>query len=181
MHILKIFYIILIIGSINGCSFFDEKQCAINAIEEQLDEDTVYLQVNITIQKNDIFRIYYIPEGKDSFTDQGYLEKKIIGSNAPQTLLFKFPKGTYLRQIRLDISELKQNQYFKIHLVKFLFENKCFEITANFSYFFKANKYIIRETNELYNYRTKDKDNKYDPHFLSKNLINLMDYLLYKD
>tara|TARA_R110000868_G_scaffold150063_3_gene372962 strand:+ start:23557 stop:24066 length:510 start_codon:yes stop_codon:yes gene_type:complete len=168
-------------GSINDCSFFDEKKCAINTIDEPLAEDTVYLQVNITIQKNDIFRVYYIPEGKDSFIDRGYIEKKVIGSNEPQTVLFKFPKGTYLKQIRLDISELRQNQYFKIHLVKFLFENKCFEITENFSYFFIRNKFIIGEINELYTYRTKDMDKGYDPHFLSKNLINVMDYLLYKD
>tara|TARA_R110002049_G_scaffold291474_3_gene475424 strand:+ start:1652 stop:2197 length:546 start_codon:yes stop_codon:yes gene_type:complete len=181
MQLLKFFFTIFIMGSINSCSYFDEKQCSINTIGEPLAEDTVYLQVNITIQKNDIFRVYYIPEGKDSFNDQGYIEQKIIGSNEPQYFVFKFPKGTYLKKIRLDISESRQNQYFSIHLVKFLFENKCFEITENFSYFFKGNKFIFGESNELYNYRTKDLDNKYDPHFLSKNLINVMDYLLYKD
>jgi len=181
MYLIRIFSIILITGSISGCSFFDERQCAINTFEEPLAEDTVYLQVNINIQKNDIFRVYYIPEGKDSFTDRGYLEKKVIGSNEPQTLLFKFPKGTYLKQIRLDISEFRQNQYFKIDFVKFLFENKCFEITENFSYFFKENRFIVLDINEFYKYRTKEIDNKYDPHFLSKNLINIMDYLLYKD
>lgn len=181
MQLSRILFIIFSIGLINGCSFFDEKLCAIKTIDEPLDEDTVYLQVNITVKKNDIFRVYYIPEGQDSFIDHGYIEKKVIGSNKPQTVLFKFPKGTYLKQIRLDISELRQNQYFKIHLIKFLFENKCFEITENFSYFFRENRFIVLETNEFYKYSTKEIDNKYDPHFLSKNLINIMDYLLYKD
>lgn len=181
MHWCKTYMLFILIWFITSCSFFRESICELNPNIDPLVDDTVYLLVEITAQKNDIFRVYYMPEGEDSFKDLGYIEKKIASSKESQTILFAFPKGVYLKKIRLDISELRQNQNFTIHRTKFFFERKCFEIKDEFSYFFMENKFIEKEKNTSYIYSTKFINNQYDPHFLSKNLIDVMDYLLYKN
>ena len=145
------------------------------------EEDTVYILMNILIKKDDILRVYYIPEGKESFEDNIYLESKIIGSEHFQIVKFKFPQSIYLNKIRLDIGEIKQEQSFTINNISFLFEEKCFLIEKDFEYFFKANRFIVENKLKKNSYYTKGVENRYDPHFMSRNLIDIMDFLLYID
>lgn len=180
MQSVRLFLSIFILGLLNNCYLTGDNKCELKLIQKSLEEDTVYLFVDITIRNNDLFRVYYIPEGENNFKDLTFVEKEVAGSNFPQTIAFEFPKSTYLSKVRLDVSEIRQHQSFEVHKVIFAYGKKCFDIEKQFPHFFTENKFLERGSSESNIFTTRIIDNKYDPHLLSKDLIEVMDYLLYK-
>ncbi len=132
------------------------------------------LQVVLTAKviNDDVFQLFYLEEGEDSFSTDKSIKSEVKGSTEYQSIAFDLPRMDELNRLRLDLGTNKDQGQIIIKGIRFITENE--DITYGIDAFdrlFKANNYIKKlEAKGAYKgiMSKGKKKNFYDPYFVSR-------------
>jgi hypothetical protein len=122
------------------------------------------LTIDVLIEKNDVFQLFYNEDASDMFIDQNSKIIEVLGSSEFQTVSFEFPENAFPRALRFDISSNPEQDAVKFGNIKIKYFEKNIEINgSDFSkYFFPINQTVVDNTSGSYKL-TKDEKVPYDP------------------
>lgn len=122
------------------------------------------LTINADFKKNDELIIFWKDKSIGWFTD----EKTIYGGSSDieghQTIEFKFPENVIPNDLRIDISNNKDQKEIKINFIKIKDENREFYVFGDeITKYFKLNEFItLNEKNNILILNPKGEN--YDPY-----------------
>lgn len=122
------------------------------------------LTINADFQKNDELIVFWKDKSVGWFTD----EKTIYGGSSDieghQSIEFKFPENAIPNDLRIDVSNNKDQKEIKINFIKIKDENREFYVFGDeIKKYFKLNEFISldEKNNTLY---LSVKGDNYDPY-----------------
>jgi hypothetical protein len=77
------------------------------------------LSFTIEIQKDDQFKLFFVPEEKSAYTDENVIERRVFGMKGEQTIVFSIPESGKLSKLRLDIGQQPDQHHVTIKSVRF--------------------------------------------------------------
>lgn len=82
------------------------------------------VSIDMTAYKDNSIQLFYVTKSDDSYSEELSLRKNISGSDQSQRLTFKLPLGVKVKNIRIDLGELaNENDSIKLESVRFSYKN----------------------------------------------------------
>ncbi len=145
---------------------------------------SVSVQIETTIKKDDVFRIFYTSKKEEGFTQSNNIFLNVKGNTSPQILVFQLPP---FKKLRIDFSDKNKNQ-LPIEIQSLKFSDKDTSITIpreQIAKFFRANPWV--SISKDYKITPITLDGKYEPSLVLRDgfyefkerYINLYNYFWY--
>jgi hypothetical protein len=136
------------------------------------------VEMDVVVEKNDKFHLFY----KD-FNDSGYssirvLEQMIRGRENSQKVVFSIPEGVIPIGLRIDVGMNYSQSPIILNSLKIRYDRKEFYFNEEmFIQLFRPNKftYYSKQNKTI---TTQPIDGKFDPHYISINLEEIIFSLL---
>jgi len=134
--------------------------------------------VNATVLEDDVFEVYYYEHGQETFHPLDFVSSSVIGDSMPQDIVFELPKLIYPERIRLDFGKNKNQKNIKLNALKLVCDSKEYIFGKDeISNSLKPSKFIeFSKENQIIT--PKEIEGRYDPYFYTKNISNIINYLL---
>lgn len=134
--------------------------------------------INATVLENDVFEVYYYEFGQVTFHSLDFISSLVVGGPNPQDIVFELPELVYPERIRLDFGKNKNQKKIELNALKLTCNSKEYvfgknEIVSEL----KPSKFIDFDKENLV-IATKEVEGLYDPYFYTKNISNIVNYLL---
>jgi hypothetical protein len=110
--------------------------------KKQIEVTEIVLELNAIIPENDIFYVYYLQEGIESWSDKHSVYQRINGSGKSQKLQFVLPLNKPLSSIRLDIGANKSQGPMAINSLVFSSKTGKLVLNENIFDYLEANQYL---------------------------------------
>lgn len=134
--------------------------------------------INATVLENDVFEVYYYENGQETFHSLDFVYSSVIGGPIPQDIIFELPELIYPERIRLDFGKNKNQKNIKLNALKLVCNSKEYVFgKTEIRNELHPSKFIDfdKENNII---KTKEIEGRYDPYFYTKNISNIINYLL---
>ena len=147
--------------------------------ESVIDKNIFTVTLNLNVEKNDSFQIYYKDEEQSPFTEENSIFIEFQGKKEPQDIVFKLPKDALPYFLRLDFGTNQNQSEIAINSFKINYLDKVFESKGNdfFNYFY-SNELVKVDKEKSSVKPIVSEKGEYDPIFCSgdglKNQIDLL-------
>ncbi len=172
--IVLVFAVVLI--AVFSCKSEKKETTTITEVEEvkkkEKRPDNVIVKIQVEYLEDDHIQLFYIEEleGK-TFTGKNSFKKEIIGKQGIQEVIFEFPKEIYPERLRIDFGSNSNLGTIKIEKILISREDNIIVINQNnFQQFFSLGANI--STSDNYQFNLEIENNHYDPHMMSRLLLN---------
>lgn len=139
----------------------------------QIIKESLYVNIDLHIYKNDTIQLFYITETDNSYTEALSIKQFVEGKDELQTLCYQIPVGLKPKNVRIDLGERK-NYHDSINIKNISFSYRNLVLDGNngkYKEWFDFNQNIYWETDTLV-YKLKVKDNFYDPQLNGNKVLN---------
>ena len=134
--------------------------------------------VNATVLENDVFEVYYYEHGQEAFHPLDFISTAVVGGSNPQDIVFELPELVYPERIRLDFGKNKNQKNIELNVLKLASNSKEYVFGTNeIINELKPSKFIDFDKDNFI-IETKEVEGRYDPYFYTKNISNIINYLL---
>ena len=138
--------ILVLISTFVSCKNDGKK---IETTEEKVVVDNkLNVVMNLIVEKDDNFQIYYTEDGSDNFTADKFVNIDVKGSPTAQEIVFKIPEDVLPRQLRFDIGSNKEQKDIKIISFKLKYFDKIFEVQGKDFWVYFGNNTSIKYSRE---------------------------------
>src|SRR5690606_2355589 len=73
----------------------------------QIIKESLYVNIDLHIYKNDTIQLFYITETDNSYTEALSIKQFVEGKDELQTLRYQIPVGLKPKNVRIDLGERK--------------------------------------------------------------------------
>ena len=80
--------------------------------------DTVQLRIQATVQHDDFFKVFYLNDTLERFSEDASLRQKVTGQEGPQWITFAIPYDSTLGKFRIDPGRNDENEIIRIHQIR---------------------------------------------------------------
>ena len=138
----------------------------------------IKVTINATVLENDVFEVYYYELGQETFHPLDFASTAVVGGLNPQDIVFELPELVYPERIRLDFGKNKNQKNIELNALKLACNSKEYVFGTNeIINELKPSKFIDFDK-ENFIIETKEVEGRYDPYFYTKNISNIINYLL---
>lgn len=132
--------IALLLICICAISCKDAKTTTESADTAIVGNDFFELNLNLTVQKDDNFHLYYTEDGSLSFNEESSIWQAAKGDASPQNIKFQIPANVSPTALRLDLGygSNQHQQAIDIHSIKISYFDQKLEMNGAeiFNYFY---------------------------------------------
>jgi hypothetical protein len=79
--------------------------------------DTVQLRIQATVEHDDFFRVYYLKDTLEQFSEDVSLRQNVTGQEEPQWITFAIPYDSTLGKFRIDPGRNDENDIVRLHKI----------------------------------------------------------------
>ena len=126
------------------------------------------IEIDATILKDDIFYVYYRPEGIRKWSNKHSVYRRVKGNKKPQILSFVLPIDKPIKRLRIDLGSNVDQAPMIITSVLIKSEVDQFLFGDNLLEYFDLNAYITYENEYFY---PRPVSGRYDPFLISKSQV----------
>lgn len=134
------------------------------------DENIFKIHLNLTVEKDDIFEVYYTSDSvEEKFSAKKKVRKKITGNSQVQEVVFELPVDVLPYNFRIDLGQNKELSSLMIHHIKLELNGEFIDIDQSLiKSFFAFNQFIEHENGH---FSLKEVKGKWDPFMISKAVL----------
>lgn len=134
------------------------------------DKDIFKIHMNLTVQKDDIFEVYYTSESvEEKFSAKKKVRKKIKGALQSQSIVFELPVDVFPYNFRIDLGQNKQQETLIIHNINIELNGEVTSIDQSLiKSFFVLNKFVEYNNGQ---FNLKEIKGRWDPYLTSKAVL----------
>lgn len=79
--------------------------------------DTIQLRIKATVVHDDFFKVYYLTDTMERFSEESSLRQRVTGQEQPQWITFAIPYDSTLSKFRIDPGRNAKNDVLHIHRI----------------------------------------------------------------
>ncbi len=146
--------------------------------DKELGPGRFEIALEAIVLQNDRFQLYYDDSGLSNFSEDRMVESVVNGDKHPQKITFELDSGVVPKKLRLDTGVNYEQKPIVFESLVIGYGRRQFTFDAEmFAQLFRRNKHVDFR---LKNHRIVGKviDNRYDPHFVSINLEEILIQLM---
>ena len=146
--------------------------------DQKIGEGRFEVTLEAIVLENDRFQLYYSDSDYNNFSDDRMAETLVRGDTIPQRITFILDYGVIPKKLRLDTGINYSQKPIVFTSLVIGYGNKQFSFDPEmFAQLFRTNRHadFTLETRSI---ETKVIDNRYDPHFVSINLEEIVAQLM---
>jgi len=149
-----------------------------NKTTSKIIQNKIKVIINAKVLENDVFEVYYYESGQETFHPLDFVSSIVNGDSSSQEIVFELPELIYPERLRLDFGKNKTQNSIQLYGIKLALNSKEYVFDSDeIVNEFKPSKFIDFDKNKLV-IKTKIIHGRYDPYFYSKNISNIVNYLL---
>ncbi|WP_350293395.1 hypothetical protein [uncultured Croceitalea sp.] len=145
---------------------------------EQFKQAKLELIIEVIVQQDDVFELYYYEQGEKTFSSQNFVYNRINGKNEVQEITFVIPVGIYPERLRIDLGKNNEQEEMFFNGAKLIFGKKEYVFSKEeINEQFKPSKFMLFDpiTRSI---KTQSINNRYDPYFYTMKVNSIVDYLM---
>jgi hypothetical protein len=144
----------------------------INEIPEPVEDKSFRVTMNLVVQKDDNFQIYYNEDGSDIYTPDKYIDVPVKGNTQAQDIIFKLPEDALPTSLRFDLGSNKEQGAVKINDFRMKYFDKTFVAKDTlFIYYFGHNQQVEYDRGKAIAKPKIISNETYDPIFTGTELL----------
>jgi len=152
----------------------NEETVALETIEDALSIPSFTVILTAKVLENDRFHVYYRGFDDPNFVTDNMITSSVVGQDDFQEISFVLKKGDLPIFFRIDCGINFEQQPVIFESLKIRYLNKQYNFDKlEFAQLFRPNQYVNFVTNKS-EILTSVIDGRYDPHFISINLAEIV-------